>query len=65
MKNQFEKSAKTIWSDNGSKCTSELIKKFYIDKEIIYQTSCVEADICRVERRVLTVAYSPNGVWKG
>ena len=42
VKNQFGKDIKVIRSDNGKEFNSRPVQKFYCEKGIIHQTSCVD-----------------------
>jgi len=42
VKNQFGKDVKIIRSDNGKEFTSRSMEKFYCEKGIMHQTSCVD-----------------------
>ncbi|KAJ4790588.1 Retroelement pol polyprotein-like [Rhynchospora pubera] len=58
---QFQKSVKSIRSDNGTEFTSRLMKQFCTEKGIIYQTSCVgtpqqNGRVERKHRHILNVA---------
>jgi len=39
---QFDTNVKTIRSDNGAEFTSNPMRKFYGEKGIIHETSCID-----------------------
>ena len=58
---QFETKVKIIKSDNTSEFISGPMRKFYVEKGILYQTSCVDTPqqngrIERKHRHILNVA---------
>jgi len=64
VQTQFKTRVRTIRSDNGSEFISGPMKKFYAEKGIIHETSCIDTpqQNGRVERKhhhVLNVARAP------
>ncbi|PKI55652.1 hypothetical protein CRG98_023963 [Punica granatum] len=42
VKNQFDRTVKTVRSDNGSEFMSRVVQDYFFDNGIIHQTSCID-----------------------